>query len=97
VRSDLDHRSNVRDADSYAADTSIFLDDAGRPRIFSTRSAFVPASFCDSGLFPELGNLLETISACWSYVSAIQSSGRKISIADTHGDNAKHFVVSAYD
>ena len=31
----------------------------------------------------------------WSYVSAIPSKGRKISIADAHGDNAKHFVVRA--
>jgi len=31
----------------------------------------------------------------WGYVSAIPSKGRKISIADAHGDNGKHFVVSA--
>jgi len=31
----------------------------------------------------------------WGYVSAIPSKGRKISIADVHGDNAKDFVVRA--
>jgi len=48
---------NVLDADSYGADTSIFLDDAGRPRIFSTRWLSFPF-LLRFGSFPRLGKLV---------------------------------------
>ena len=52
---------NVLDADSYGADTSIFFDDAA-DRASSRPVGFHSRSFCDSDLFRDLGNLLETIS-----------------------------------
>jgi len=55
--------------------------------------------FLRFGSFPGAGKLvrdnLRKAGWSWGYVSAIHSNGRKISIADAHGDNGKHFVVRA--
>ena len=70
-----------------------------RTPLVSTRWLSFRPFFLRFGSFRGAGKLvrdnLSKAGWSWGYVSAIPSKGRKISIADAHGDNAKHFVVRA--
>jgi hypothetical protein len=48
-----------------------------------------------SKVYRSMGSLLSKVCWSWSCVSAIDSNGRTIWIADAHRDDGKRFVVHA--